>query len=72
MAQYVQDLQNLLQGLNSNPQFKELLKIKLTQGEITDVEYTETNTKQPSEVLGVSDVQAGDQGTDNTVETSST
>lgn len=70
MAKYVQDLQNLLQGLNSNPMFRDLLKIKLTQGEVTDVEYTEitTETKQPSEVVGVPDVPVGSSSTSNPME----
>jgi hypothetical protein len=68
MAKYVEDLQNLLQGLNNDPMFRDLLRIKLTQGEITDVEYTETTTQQPPEVLGVSDVHSGSTSTCSTVE----
>jgi hypothetical protein len=67
MSKYIQDLQNLLQGLNNDPMFRDLLRIKLTQGEITDVEYTETTTQQPPEVMGVSDVHAGSSSTSDTV-----
>jgi len=72
MSKYIQDLQNLQQGLNNNPLVRDLLKIKLTQGEVTDVEYTEINTatktEQPSEVVGVADVHDRSTGADNSVE----
>jgi len=39
---YTQLLQKLLQELNNEERVKNLLKIKLNQGEVTDVEYKET------------------------------
>lgn len=49
---------------------RDLLKIRLTQGEITDVEYTEitTETQQPSEVMGVPDVPVGSSSTSDPME----
>lgn len=70
MSRYIQDLQNLLQGLNNSPLVRDLLKIRLNQGEVTDVEYTEINeeTRQPSEVMGVADVHSGSTSTSDSVE----
>lgn len=67
MSRYTQDLQNLQQGLNNSPLVRDLLKIRLTQGEITDVEYTEIPHER-----GTEDVPTGDTSDSEILETSTT
>ncbi len=51
MTQYLTDLNQIAQAMANNPQLATLVKYRLTQGEISEVEYTEVETNNVCEAL---------------------